>query len=75
MALRGRVSIVCRDCGEVTHHPLAGLKPDAMVSCAACGLVIDPTPFRGPAVNLGFAARGESPGPQPRRGPGAKVRP
>lgn len=74
MPQRDHLSIVCRDCGEVTHHSMVGLKPGGMVSCGACGLVIDPTPFRGPAVNLGFGASLQA-GPKPRCGPGAKVRP
>lgn len=87
MTGRDHLNIVCRDCGEVSHHALAGLRPGAMVSCSACGLVIGPTPFRGPAFTLGSLARGGAPsppagagaaarpGPKPRRAPGRAVRP
>jgi uncharacterized Zn finger protein len=48
--------VVCKDCGEVSHVSLAGLKPGAMVACASCGLVVDPTHLRGPPALRGVGA-------------------
>lgn len=74
-----RVSLVCRDCGEVSHHQLEGLRPDAMVACGACGLLADPSPARGFSLGLALArpppADATPPGgarPGARPGPGAR---
>lgn len=75
MALRDKVTLVCRDCGEVSHFQLAGLKAESLVSCGACGLVIDPSHFRGPPAlpRLPSVTPREPPAPA-RRGNGARVR-
>jgi hypothetical protein len=58
MTDRNRFSIVCRDCGEVSHHDALLVKPGAMVPCKACGLLTDSAHVR-PALSLagpGFSA-------------------
>jgi hypothetical protein len=74
MAGRDRVALVCRDCGEVAHVQLAGLKADGLVSCGACGLVLDARHLRGPPTLPRPQALGDGGGTQVRRGPGARLR-
>lgn len=73
MTAKDRATVVCRDCGEVTHHSLAGVRPTTMLACGACGLLTDPTRFMGPPVNLGLlGSAGRAP---PERRAPARARP
>lgn len=69
---RDRISVVCRDCGEVSHFNLAGVKPGGLLSCAACGLVTDPAHLRLPAFDVTRRLQHGLAGPA--RGAGARIR-
>ncbi|HEV8360641.1 MAG TPA: hypothetical protein VGR28_09320 [Candidatus Thermoplasmatota archaeon] len=78
MGARDHVSMVCRDCGEVTQFPLPGLKPDAFVSCGACGLVVNAAQLRWPMLGLrpgpGALPPAEPAQGRPRPRPGPRLR-
>lgn len=60
--MKGRVTFVCRDCGEVAQVELAQQRRDGLVSCPACGLVSPAASHRAPSL------------PAATKGPGVAAR-
>ena len=73
MPARDRAALVCRDCGEVSQVQLAGLKADGLVSCGACGLVLDARHLRGPPSLPQPHGLGGSTRPAPRANTRARI--